>query len=116
MFQPQPTPYSPFASYGVGSSIIGFRPFAPSGVEVGDSVQGVVDSGGPTVFRDPIFTPVGTTTTTTNGTANASASSLNYNSNPLGQRFHKMERNDIEEQEALAREFQPSLEVCFVLQ
>jgi hypothetical protein len=97
MFQPQPTPYSPFVPYGVGNPSVDFPTFQSAG---GGSV---VDSGGPTVFRDPIFSPVNTN-------ASTGGVPLNYNSTSLGQQS-KMNNNDMEEQEALARDFQPSLEV-----
>jgi hypothetical protein len=95
MFQPQPTPFSPFASYGVGSSIPTFAGFQPAVGEL------VVDSGGPTLFRNPIFSPVNP-----NANASTNGAGLRFNAN-----YGKME-NDLEAQEALAREFQPSLEVC----
>lgn len=102
MFQPQPTPYSPFVPYGVGNPIVDFRSFqSPTG-----GGGSVVDSGGPTVFRDPIFSPLNT-----NVNAIAGGVPINYNNtNPLGQQS-KMANNDLEEQEALAREFRPSPQV-----
>ena len=88
MFPPQPTPYTPFSSYGVGSTIPDFAGFQSTGLGV--------DSGGPTVFRDPIFSP-------------AASDPIPFD-NHLPQRF-KMSGHDMEAQEAAAREFQPSLEV-----
>ena len=98
MFQPQPTPYSPFSSYGVGTSLPdAFPGFQPAGGAL------VVDSGGPTVFRETIFSPVAST--------NINAP---FNTSNLSQPY-KMQSNgvnDLEAQEALARDFQPALEVC----
>jgi hypothetical protein len=100
MFQPQPTPFAPFASYGIGpslSSIPDFPAFQPVGGEL------IVDSGGPTLFRDPIFGPI-------NPSANADVSG---GALAFGGTYNKMAADDLDAQEALAREFQPSLEVCF---
>jgi hypothetical protein len=99
MFQPQPTPYSPFSAYGINSPASTFPGFQsqPSGL--------VVDSGGPTVFRDPIFSPA----------ANVNHGRLNFANNHNLTRPYKMEgagTNDLEAQEALARDFQPDLQVC----
>lgn len=101
MFQPQPTPYSPFASYGVGvgDSIVDFPAFQ-------NTVAGsVLDSGGPTVFRDPIFSPISANANTTRGP-------LNYNTNTLRQQY-KMAGSDMEAQEEAARHFKPELQVCW---
>jgi len=100
MFQPQATPFPTFASYGVGNPIVNFPGFQPA---TEGPVQ-VVDSGGPTTFRDTIFSPV-------NANASANGDALGYNSAKLNQRF-KMNTNDFEAQETLAREFRPALEVC----
>jgi ubiquitin thioesterase protein OTUB1 len=98
MFQPQPTPYSPFSSYGV---VPDFHSFQAS--HTGRSAL-VADSGGPTIIRNPIFTPVN---------ANNPVA-LNYNSSSLAPQF-KMATNgivhDLEQQEELARNFQPELQV-----
>jgi hypothetical protein len=95
MFQPQATPFS-FNGYGVGlsSPVADFPAFQPTSV---------ADSGGPTVFRDPIFSAVGSTLNYDN----------HHNSNPR-QRYKMADNgmNEMEAQEALAREFQPPLEVC----
>jgi ubiquitin thioesterase protein OTUB1 len=97
MFQPQPTPYSPFSSYGVAPPIADFPPFqAASGL--------VVDSGGPTVFRDTIFSPVATNPNAARGLS--FSTHQNSSAHP-----YKMANNDLEQQEALARDFQPALEV-----
>jgi hypothetical protein len=100
MFQPQPTPYSPFSStpYGIGtaSPASTFPGFQPSGL--------AADSRGPTVFRDPIFSPA----------SNVNAAGLNFSNNNNLTRPFKMEgagMHDLEAQEALARDFQPALEV-----
>jgi hypothetical protein len=89
MFQPQATPYSPFASYGATPQSFAGFPSAPS----------VVDSGGSTSFRDPIF-----------ASNNTPRGSLPFNHNNSHQ-YPKMEGSDMEAQEALARDFQPALEV-----
>lgn len=95
MFQPQPTPYSPFSSYGLTAPIPEFPGFQPAGV---------VDNGGPTQFRDPIFSPVAS-----NNLNAAAPLSFNHN-NSHGARRYKMDNNDMDAQEALARDFQPALE------
>lgn len=106
MFHPQPTPYSSFASYGVGTTIPDIS-FQSTGGGGGGGL--VVDSGGPTVFRDPIFSPV----------ANSILPPFNHNHNhhnpiPFKMTLHNS-TNDLEAQEALARDFQPALEVCVSL-
>lgn len=102
MFQPQPTPYSPFSQYEVGNPIVDFPAFQP------DATGGsVADSRGPTVFPDPIFSLV--------NHANTSREPLMYDRNTFGQQQQQrygMASNDLEEQEALARDFRPLLEVC----
>ena len=105
MFQPQPTPYSPFSStpYGIGAAspaatFPGFQPSGLAGAGAG------VDSGGSTMFRGPIFSP----------TPNVNAGGLNFANNSNLSRPYKMEgagMHDLETQEALARDFQPALEV-----
>jgi hypothetical protein len=92
MFQPQPTPFAPFSTYGVTSPILtsDFSAF-----QIQPTVGLVVDSGGPTAFRDPIFSPV---------------ASNNYNNSNNSHNYIKMQSNDLDAQEALARDFQPSLE------
>ncbi|TVY87291.1 Ubiquitin thioesterase [Lachnellula willkommii] len=113
MFQPQPTPYSPFSStpYGIGlevgvgvdvgvvgatSPACAFPGFQPSaGAAAG------ADSGGPNVFRNPIFSPA------------ANSRGLNFANNNILSRSYKMEgagMHDLEAQEAMARDFQPALE------
>jgi ubiquitin thioesterase protein OTUB1 len=102
MFQPQPTPYSPFSSYG---AVADFHSFQPS--HTGRSGLAVVDSGGPTIVRNPIFAPV-------SGNANANNPlPLNYNNSNLAPRFKMAANgiNDLEQQEELARNFQPDLQV-----
>lgn len=69
----------------------------------------IVDSGGPTFVRDPIFSPVN---------VNASPGArVNTNGPALGfpATYNKMSEHDLEAQEALAREFQPALEVSLTL-
>ncbi|KAE8440836.1 hypothetical protein EG329_006398 [Mollisiaceae sp. DMI_Dod_QoI] len=99
MFQPQPTPYSPFTPYGLTSPIPEFPGFQPAAGVV------VVDSSGPTVFRDPIFSPVASN----NINAGGALSFNNHNNSQAAPRL-KMASNDMEAQEALARDFQPALE------
>ncbi|TVY73153.1 Ubiquitin thioesterase otubain-like [Lachnellula suecica] len=92
MFQPQPTPYSPFSAYGISPSAASFPGFQP---------VGPVDSGGPTAFRDPLFHPA----------PNVNAGRLNYTNHNNPPRPYKMEgMSDMEAQEAMARDFQPALE------
>jgi hypothetical protein len=102
MFQPQATPYMPFSSYGVASPIPDYSAFQPS-------AGLVVGSGGPTtVFRNPIFSPVAPTNFNTNSNNN---NTHTYNK-------MAMAGSDLDAQEALARDFQPALEVrrkCDVL-
>jgi hypothetical protein len=95
MFQPQPTPYSPFSAYGLNSPASNFPGFQS---------QPSVGSGGPTVFRDPIFSPA----------VNVNHARLNFANNNNLTRSYKMEgagTSDLEAQEALARDFQPDLQV-----
>jgi hypothetical protein len=99
MFQPQPTPYSPFSSYGIAPPIPEFPPFqSASGL--------VVDSGGGAVFRGGVFSPVATNNRSAPGRLSFSAQQ--NNSAP---QYKMAGNNDMEAQEALAREFQPALEV-----
>ena len=102
MFQPQPTPYSPFSSnpYGTGpaSPAATFPRFQPS----------VRDSRGPTTFRDPIFSPA------PNVNVNVNGAGLTFANNNNLTRSFKMAgagMHDLEAQEAMARDFQPALEV-----
>ncbi|KAF4625345.1 hypothetical protein G7Y89_g12820 [Cudoniella acicularis] len=90
MFQPAATPYSPFSTYGV-TPIATFPGFQPSGL----------DSGGPTLFRDPIFTSV--------ASANTGAFSNNTTTTTAAASQFKMSSHDLEAQAALARDFQPAL-------
>jgi hypothetical protein len=96
MFQPQATPFA-FNTYGVGlSSPVADFPattFQPTSV---------TDSGGPTLFRDPIFNQY-------DNNNNHHHNNSNNNSRPR----YKMDNgmSDMAAQEALAREFQPPLEV-----
>jgi hypothetical protein len=100
MFQPQPTPYSSFSSYGVASALPDFPSFQPA---AGLVVNGG-SSGGPPVFRDPIFSPVASSV--------AADRNLNIHAHSNSMGGYKMAASEIEEQEALARDFQPALEVC----
>lgn len=100
MFQPQPTPYSSFSSYGVASALPDFPSFQPVASLVVDSGS----SGGPPVFRDPIFSPVASSVTADR--------TLNFHAHNNSTGQYKMAAADLEAQEALARNFQPALEVC----
>lgn len=102
MFHPQPTPYSPFASYG---AVPDFHLFQPS--QSGRS--GLVDSGGPTIVRNPIFTAVAGNTSALD---NPAASNYNHNSSASPFKMAANSINDLEQQEELARSFQPDLQVC----
>lgn len=100
MFQPQPTPYLPFSSYGVASPIPDFSGFQPTaGLVVDSGGGGGGGNSGPTVFRDPIFSPVAVAVATNNNFTNNNTSH-NY----------KMAGSDLDAQEALARDFRPALE------
>ncbi|TVY34045.1 Ubiquitin thioesterase otubain-like [Lachnellula subtilissima] len=113
MFQPQPTPYSPFSTtpYGIGMGVgVGaaspasaFPGFQPSDLRLAGTGTGTgADSGGPTVFRNPIFSP-----------AAPNSRGLNFANNNILSRSYKMEgagMHDLEAQEAMARDFQPALE------
>jgi hypothetical protein len=101
MFQPQPTLYSPFSSYGAAPD---FSLFQPS--QSGRSWS--VDSAGPTIVRNPIFTPINANTLVNNPAAS------NYNINSSAPHFKMAANsvNDLEQQEELARSFQPDLQVC----
>lgn len=96
MFQPQPTPFSPYASsYGVVTDDVGYN-FPPASL--------VLDSGGPIVFDNPTFNPVGSQYLPLNIN--------NSNANPI--KFNAMEtppEDDMAAQEALARQYQPDLKV-----
>ena len=67
----------------------------------------MVDSGGPTILRNPIFTPI-------NGNTNANNPvPLNYSNSNLAPPFKMAANgiNDLEQQEELARNFRPDLQV-----
>ncbi|KAG0650261.1 Otubain-1 [Hyphodiscus hymeniophilus] len=109
MFQPQPTPYSPFSSYG---AVPEFHIFQQS--QSGRSGL-AVDSGGPTIVQNPIFT------TAANGNPSSNiAPALNFSNNTSTStstsRFEMAENNfdDLERQEELARSFQPNLQGSLV--
>jgi hypothetical protein len=63
----------------------------------------VVDRGGPTFVRDPIFSPINPSAAA--GVSGAPALAFGPPS------YNKMAEHDLEAQEALARDFQPALEV-----
>jgi len=99
MFQPQPTPYSPFSTYGVGSPVVAFPgyhsasgavrvrvPVPESGVGGGIGIGiGIGDVGGGAspasststtgsgraIFRGPVFSPVNGNANHGNGNGNA---------------------------------------------
>lgn len=102
MFQPQATPYSTaFSPYGIGSSAGNFPVFQPTG-------GGVVDSGGPTVFRETLFSPVA---------SNLGGGPLSFNttnSTFRPQQYNKMSEHDMRAQELAAEEFEREnrIEVC----
>lgn len=99
MFQPQPTPYSPFSSsaYGIDSPAAAFPAFLPAAaLESGGP-------GGPTVFRNTLFRP----------TTNASTSTATFAPNHRLPRRYEMESTgsaDMAAQQTLARDFQPDLQ------
>jgi hypothetical protein len=66
----------------------------------------VVDSSGPAVFRGGAFSPVATNNHNPAGRLSFSA----HQNNPSHQ-YKMAANNDMEAQEALARDFQPVLEV-----
>ena len=126
MFQPQPTPFSSFAPYGVALSTATLVPSSSSSssstgpypaFQVGSGAL-VVDSGGPTFVRDPVFSRVGANVNVNAGAARASVSGASlafgatatYNNTTTGN-HSKMAEHGLEAQEALARDFQPALEV-----
>lgn len=67
----------------------------------------VVDNSGPTTFRDPIFSPVGASSNNINAHSHLP---FNHNNSHTVQQY-KMSTSDLDAQEALARDFQPALEV-----
>ncbi|RDL36119.1 Cysteine proteinase [Venustampulla echinocandica] len=104
MFQPQPTPFYPFSSYGPPpvSSVPQLAQFHPAGP--GDSVA-------PTMFADPIFTP---TPVASDAGLSFHFHNTNNNTNPnnLPPRYKMSGQgvSDLEAQEELARNFQPDLQ------
>lgn len=101
MFQPQPTPFSSsFAPYGVTPS-----PSTPQftpGFQAGPGGL-ILNSRGPIFVRDPIFSPA---SVAASARATISGAAL-----ALGTTYNKMAEHDLEVQEALARDFQPAMEV-----
>lgn len=103
MFQPQATP---FASFAYTSTIPNNNPHGDYNFQTTTSNLGL-NSGGPITFDEPIFNPVG------------SFGNLNQQIN-LPQRYNNTMdtppvTNDLEAQQALARDYQPDLKVrpCF---
>jgi len=140
MFQPLPTAYSPFTSYGVGSPVVDFPgyqsgsgaagrvpvpipvPAPASGVGVGiEEVGGRATAaasagtgGSRASFRGPVFSPVvNVNANANNGNAISSGRTLNFNQQQPAVRLFKMEGhiNDMEEQQRLAAEYEAQLEV-----
>lgn len=97
MFQPQATPYSPFSVYGAAASLQDFAGFSQSS-------GGVVDSGGPSSIYSPVAInpPL-------QATLNVDLDYNNHSGAP--HTYRRMSGHDMEAQEALARDFQPALEV-----
>ena len=111
MFQPQATPYSNvFSPYGIGLSDGNFQSYQPaggggsSGVAVGG---GVVDSGGPTVFRETHFGPVAASNLRGGGPLNYNASSDNHNNVNNPQHYNnKMAEHDLQAQTRAAETYE----------
>lgn len=102
MFQPQPTPYSSFASYGAANAqesdpeqdqqgVSGYN-YQQAGLEIA--------SGGPIVFDNPVFNPV----------PGFGSLPLNVNQNRYTA-MNTLPPDDLEAQEALARSYQPDQKV-----
>lgn len=154
MFQPQPTPFASFASYGLhvaNAAIPDYSSFPPTplgqdhldGAGRGGSggghghgagvaspgAGGVISSTGPTVFASPAFhNPLAVNQHLfTPHQNNTSHNHLHQQSQhrrqqqPSGRQQHnvKMEQEshdgDIVQQEAAARDYRPTLEVCMTL-
>lgn len=88
------SPFSSFSPYGVAVA----TPTPPYPAFASPARGLVVDSGGPTFVRDPVFHP--------RADANGGVGALAF-----GSQFSKMAEHNLEAQEALARDFQPALEV-----
>lgn len=98
MFQPHPTPYPPFPSYGVVGSAPGV---AADSIYQHNPDSSVVDNSGPIVFRDPVLRSSGQPTT------------FHALSQPPQLKMEGAHAaDDLERQEAMAREYKPDLEVC----
>lgn len=128
MFQPQPTPYSTYASYGIhiANAEVPEYAFQPTplgqfGTGHAGAGAGTGAGGGPTttadIFASPIFHNPNPLIPTNN------PNHLSYNSIPHNHHHHpnhrniKMESqhpNDLAAQEAAAREFKPQQEVSSV--
>jgi hypothetical protein len=101
MFQPQPTPYSPFASYGATrqqSSGHDDYQYQSSHLPQG------LGSGGPIVFDSPVFSPVAFG-------ALPALPPLNINQARYNSAMDTPPNDDLATQEALARQYQPELKV-----
>ncbi|KAI1408266.1 cysteine proteinase [Hypoxylon sp. FL1857] len=124
MFQPQPTPYSPYASYGIhiANAEVPEYAFQPTPLaqfgagHAGGAGAGAVASGRPTaadVFTSPIFQTPNSLIAPANNPGH-----LPYNNtNPIPHSHHHARRNikmesqhDLAQQEAAAREFKPQHE------
>ncbi len=91
MFQPQPTPFSPFLSYGGATD----QDQEQSAYNYQSSGLGL-GSGGSIEFDNPVFSPV----------SNYRALQLNPQHNRYGTMNAPL-NDDLEAQEALARNYQP---------
>ncbi len=95
MFQPQPTPYTPFSSYGGATG----QDQEQSAYNYQSPGLGLC-SGGPIEFNHPIFSPV----------ASYRALPLNLQQNRYGA-MATPPSDDLADQEALARGYQPESKV-----
>ncbi len=96
MFQPQPTPYAHFASYGAPTSVPEYNFQSPSfAPNLG------LDSGGPIIFDNPTFSPVGNNYPTLNANLHT----------PYNNTMNTPPSDDMAAQQALARQYQPELKV-----
>jgi len=64
------------------------------------------------VFREPIFSPVAATNQNGPSPLNFNNTNTNHHGSGLPPDYPKMSAHDIDAQEALARDYNPALEVC----
>lgn len=104
MFQPQPTPFSPFASYGAQNGQ-GQDQDQNTYYSQTSGLRGL--SGGPIVFDNPTFSPVGA------GFAPQSSlpPNLDFPKHDLYGAMDAPPSDDLATQEALARGYQPESKV-----